>query len=104
MGTQPMALTRQLRNTMDYSGASTVSSSPIRVLATNSAAINLVWIRRDLFMAKSFTADDCFPVLWRKLLRLLKRWQPLCPKRDIQIWDRCLLLMETKAADIPRLQ
>lgn len=40
----------------------TVCSPPARVLATNSAAINLVWIRRDLFVAKNFTADDCFPV------------------------------------------
>lgn len=43
-------------------------------------------------------------VLWRKSLRLLKRWQPLCPKRDIQIWDRCLFLLEQKCVEIPRLK
>nr|XP_040260594.1 uncharacterized protein LOC120976956 [Aegilops tauschii subsp. strangulata] len=39
----------------------------------------------------------------RRLLRLLKKWRPLCRKKDILMLGKCLQIMETKAWECPWL-
>lgn len=35
---------------------------------------------------------------------LTRALAPLCPEKDIPVWDKCLLLIENKAVEAPRLQ
>jgi hypothetical protein len=42
-------------------------------------------------------------VLWVRLVRLLKRWLPLCPTRYTSLLEKCIVGMEKKMVEAPAL-
>jgi hypothetical protein len=41
--------------------------------------------------------------VWVRLVRLLKRWLPLCPTRYTSLLEKCIVSMEKKMVEAPAL-
>ncbi|KQK17137.1 hypothetical protein BRADI_1g32642v3 [Brachypodium distachyon] len=72
-------------------------------VVTNMISSALMWtfckFRNNLHFGR--VSWSGLQVIWYRLLRLLRRWRILCPQKNLQLLDNCLLLMETKVREAP---